>query len=176
MTDPLIRYHAAMSLDGFIADAGGGVGWLEHHHEPAIDFGAFMARHPVLVMGRTTYDQCLGFGWPYGGHDVVVMTSRPLGEAPAGVRAWSGAVGELAAELRRLAAGRGDVWIVGGGSVARQFLDAGEIDRLDVAIIPEVLGGGIPLLDPGSARRLELLSRESYPSGIARLEYRPAHP
>ncbi|HYC05171.1 MAG TPA: dihydrofolate reductase family protein [Azospirillaceae bacterium] len=177
MSTPLIRYHAAMSLDGFIADREGGVHWLEGHPEPTIDFGAFMERHPTLVMGRSTYDQCLGFGWPYGGRRVVVLTSKPLApDAPEGVAAWSGPVPELARRLRAETVG-GDIWIVGGGKVAQAFLEAGEIDRLDVAIIPEVLGGGIPLLSGGTRGcRLELLEQGRYPSGIARLEYAVARP
>ena len=45
-----------------------------------------------------------------------------------------------------------DVWIVGGAQVQSAFLAAGELDRLEIFLIPVLLGDGIPLF--AKAKRL----------------------
>jgi dihydrofolate reductase len=54
------------------------------------------------------------------------------------------------------AAGRRNVWIVGGGELVGQFADAGLLHEVIVQIAPVTLGGGAPLL----ARRVELRLEE----------------
>jgi dihydrofolate reductase len=51
-----------------------------------------------------------------------------------------------ARELALEAAGDKDVRIGGGAATIRQYLEAGQIDELHVAIAPVLLGGGEPLL------------------------------
>ena len=72
----------------------------------------------------------------------------------------------------RSAAGERDIWIVGGGNVASQFADHGLLDRVEVTIVPVVLGKGKPLLD----RRLtggpmQLLGARTFSSGMVGLTY-----
>ena len=50
-------------------------------------------------------------------------------------------------DLALEAAGGNDVRIGGGATVVREFLDAGLVDRLHVAIVPILLGRGIRLWD-----------------------------
>ena len=61
--------YIATSLDGFIADADGGIDWLMNVPNPDdSDFGFndFMQRVDGLIMGRKTYEQVLTFGeWIY---------------------------------------------------------------------------------------------------------------
>ena len=45
-----------------------------------------------------------------------------------------------------------DIWLFGGGSLFRSLAEAGFVDTLEVAIIPIVLGGGIPLVAEPAAR------------------------
>jgi dihydrofolate reductase len=53
------------------------------------------------------------------------------------------------------------------------LLEAGLVDGIDVAIVPVLLGGGIPLLPAPAARvKLKLKSHRVYEkSGIVGLEY-----
>ncbi|MGH3015519.1 MAG: dihydrofolate reductase family protein, partial [Gaiellaceae bacterium] len=67
MSDQRVVYYAAATADGFIAAGDGGVEWLS-------DFSSVGS----LVMGRTTFDQVLGWGWPYGEKPAAILTSSPL--------------------------------------------------------------------------------------------------
>lgn len=50
------------------------------------------------------------------------------------------------------------LWLWGGGELFRELARAGLVDGVDIAILPVLLGGGIPLLPP-SDRRLSLKLR-----------------
>jgi dihydrofolate reductase len=65
-----------------------------------------------------------------------------------------------------------DIWLFGGGSLFRSLLNAGLVDTVEVAIIPVLLGGGIPLLAPPARQaKLNLTGHKVYQTGIASLEY-----
>ncbi len=169
----MIRGYLAASLDGYIADAEGGVDWLEEFQSYDFGFDAFLAEIGTVVMGRATYDQVMGFGgdWPYAGKRALVLTHRPLGDAPEGVEACQGDIPALLERLR--AAEGGDVWIVGGATTQKAFLDAGGLDRLELFLIPVLLGDGVPLWPKGGpVRKLLLRKSESLPGGMIRLDYR----
>ena len=116
--------YVAVSLDGFIAETDGGVGFLDAVEGAESDYEEFLAGVGSLVMGRRTYDQVLGWGWPYEGMPTAVVTGRPLADdAPAGVYANDGR--DLSALVDDLAArAEGAIWLVGGGEVAGAFLRA----------------------------------------------------
>lgn len=142
---PDVIYMFAMSLDGFIARPDGSVDWLERF--PAnddFDFAAFEASVTGIVMGRATYDVVRQHAeWPYGRWPVLVATRRPVGDAPAGVEAFSGTPAEQVARLPAMGA-TGRIWMFGGGDLVRQYLDAGLLDSVEIGIIPVILGQGIP--------------------------------
>ena len=65
---PSASVFIATSIDGYIADADGGVDWLNDlqttHPLPEGDdggFGAFVSSVDAIVMGRTTFETVLGF-------------------------------------------------------------------------------------------------------------------
>ncbi|MGH7694031.1 MAG: dihydrofolate reductase family protein, partial [Gemmatimonadaceae bacterium] len=66
-----------------------------------------------------------------------------------------------------------DIWLFGGGELFRSLLEAGVVDGVDAAIMPVVLGGGIPFLPaPAKQTKLKLIKHKLYPkSGIMRVEY-----
>ena len=53
-----VRYGVGMSLDGFIADAWGGTGFLVS--DPTYDSAPFFASIDTVLMGRVTYEAGLG--------------------------------------------------------------------------------------------------------------------
>jgi dihydrofolate reductase len=65
-----------------------------------------------------------------------------------------------------------DLWLFGGGLLFCSFLDPGLVDTVEVAVIPILLGGGIPLLPaPAKQAKLKLTGHKVYGSGIVLLEY-----
>jgi dihydrofolate reductase len=170
-----VVYHAACSLDGFIATRDGGVEWLSEFEGDGA-YESFFAGVGSLVLGRTTFDQVLGWGWPYGDKPAAVLTSSPLPrEAPESAFAASG--DDLAGLVERLrGSAPGAVWIVGGGETAGAFLRASLLEELRLGVIPVLLGAGIPLLpaEGTSLQRLELLGAEGRRNGIVDLLYRVA--
>lgn len=175
--EPRFRAYLAVSLDGYIADAAGEVGWLDPYNSPEIDFGAFFRTVGATVMGRTTWDWSVAHGYPVASEGrCIVQTHRPLGDAPPGVEAFAGDVRELAAELRRELRGTGkDVWLMGGGESLAGFDEHGLVDRWELAIIPVLLGQGAPLFPRRSrpVTPLRLVNSRALANGVVQVEYEP---
>lgn len=166
--------HIAVSLDGKIARADGSFDWLEAYPPQEFGLDAFLAKVDAILMGRETYEVVRGFGdWPHPGKPTIVLTNRPLHDAPAGVEARSGDLAAVAAELE--ARGYGRVWVEGGGQVIRGMVAAGKFDVLEMAIVPIVLGDGIPLFPSGTPEfGLDLVSSEPRSGGALHVVYRRA--
>lgn len=164
MNRPRLVGWIAASLDGRIADAGGGVGWLDPFAGDDHGYEAFYAGVDALVMGRLTYEAIRSFGdWPYQGKPTLVLTARPLGPAPPGVTA---ATPDFALLPERLAAlGARVVWLVGGGQAIAGALAAGVLDRLTVFIMPVVLGRGALLVPQAPLRPARAAHSRPWPSG-----------
>ncbi len=176
---PLFRAALAVSLDGYISDKDGGVAWLEGTMTPEIDFAGFMKTIGATIYGRTTFDWALAHGYAGGGskHKVVVLTHRPLPpNIPGAVEAVSGDVRDVARRLREQLRGTGkDIWLMGGGLSIDSFHQAGLVDRWELAIIPVLLGDGIPLF-PRHSRGLDSLSlthTRALKNGIVEAHYEP---
>lgn len=150
-----LRYSVASSLDGFIAGPNGEFDWIIV--DPEIDFAALYAGFSGLVMGRRSYDVYVSTGGGVGPDLPTYVYSRSL---PEGERDGVTFARDAVAHVRALkAAGAGKpLWLWGGGELFRQLANADLVDGIDVAIIPVVLGGGLPLMAaPG--RRLQLRLR-----------------
>ncbi len=149
MAKTIWHCHIAVSLDGKIARPDGSFDWLEGYPPQEFGIEAFLAEADAIVMGRATYEIERGFGaWPHPGKPAFVVTSRPLADPSDGVEARPADFAVLAAELE----GRGyrRVWIEGGGQVIRGMMAAGKLDVLEMAVLPLVLGDGIPLFPAGT--------------------------
>lgn len=173
MAPPLFRLYLAVSADGFIAPPDGGVDWLKPYPPAEFGFDSFLTEIDTIVMGRTTYDQNLSFGsWPFKGKRTIVLTSRPLDTPPPDVRHWHGELTKLAAELKSSASG--DVWLFGGAKSVRPFLDGGLVDRIELYVIPILLGNGIPLFERSDRRvALRLEEAHSLSKGVLQVVYSP---
>jgi dihydrofolate reductase len=80
----------------------------------------------------------------YPGMENFVFTrSKPAGKRD-GVEYPSDEPSELIAALRKKP-GK-DIWLCGGGDLARQLLERKLVDEIGLAVIPILLGAGIPLL------------------------------
>lgn len=67
---------------------------------------------------------------------------------------------------------REHVYVCGGGGVVKLFLDADLVDRMEIAVIPVVLGTGPSLfLDGVPARKWNVESGEAHPTGVVQSVY-----
>ena len=171
---PTIAYYVAASLDGYIADAGGGVGWLPEGDADDYGYADFYANVDALLIGRRTYDQVLEFGqWPYPGKPAYVFTGHPPDANPYGVEF----VRSDPADFVRNVASQyhGTIWLVGGANLAEQFRRAGLIDDYLIHVMPIALGRGVPLFAGGGPHTpLALVETRAYDDGLVMLHYRRA--
>lgn len=170
----LVRYSVAMSLDGFIAGPNGEADWILM--DPEIDFQAIYNQFDTMVMGRRTYEAMKGAG---GGGSTpgmqVFVFSRTLRQEEHPKVTIATSPESVIAELRSK---RGkDVWLFGGGALFRSFAELGLADTVEVAVIPVLLGAGIPLLPaPTNQVALKLTGHKIYAkTGIVSLEYAVHH-
>jgi dihydrofolate reductase len=186
-TVPEFVYYTSASLNGFIADERNSLDWLfaVPDADPEMSTG-FLTSVGIQVMGSATYTWLLEqedlvaqpAKWAefFGDLPTAVLTSRSL-PAPEGVDIvfLRGPVADHA-EALVARAGDKDVWIVGGGDVAGQFLDAGRLDRVVVTVAPALLASGAPLLPRTvGADRLRLESVERVgPFAMLAYAVRPA--
>ena len=156
-----VTLFIAMSLDGYAADAEGGVDWLRGQ-EPGRDdmssYHGFIKGVDTVVMGWNTYHQIatqLSPGaWFYKGLTSYVLTRRRLPSTPE-IRFTSE---DACALIRR-------------PGVIRPLVRADLIDRFHISVIPTLLGGGLRLFgDLGGEHRLRLMETRSY-NGITDLVY-----
>lgn len=170
-----IRYSVAASLDGFIATEDGGYDWIVE--DSTIDFPAYLAKIDTLLMGRGTWE---ALQTPEGEALIAVMdvfvvsTTLQPGEDPRMTVISDDVVGRVAA-LKEMK-GK-DIWLFGGGVLFRSMVEAGLVDRVEVGVVPVLLGKGIPLV-PGLDRiaDLRLHSTEAFDSGIVLLKYDVVRP
>jgi len=122
-------------------------------------------------MGRKTYEVGLASGGDMSmpGIEAIVF-SRTL---PASQSRGFRVVGDDPREVvRKLKAKSGrDIWLFGGGELFRYLLDGGLVDTVEVAVMPVLLGQGIPLLPAGVQTQLVLSDVKRLPSGIVALSY-----
>lgn len=178
-----ITCFIATSLDGFIADEFGGVGFLDNINNSGDDYGytKFFDSVDSVMMGSKTYEQILSFGgYPYANKKSFVITNRieelkskttfqDTIEHP--VEFLSGDIGTIIEDLRNNTRYE-HLWLVGGGSLVKQLVELGMLDELRMFVVPTILGKGIPLFDEvNSFRFFTLLETITYAKGVVELHY-----
>ncbi len=163
-----VRYQVACSLDGFIAGPNDEFDWIPP--EPTFDFEALYAQFDTLLMGRRTYEVVRASVENFRGKNIVVasMSLRPDEHPDVEVvgQGLETRIHELRSEPGR------DIWLYGGGSLFSKLLAWNLVDTVEPAIVPILLGGGVPFLAPSELRsRLTLERHQVYPSGLVLLEY-----
>jgi dihydrofolate reductase len=165
-----VRYRVAASLDGYIAGPGGEIDWIVQ--DPTVDWSQLFAGFDTVLLGRRTYELTLQPGvpaWPAGWRIYVFSRTLAAAEHP-GVTVVSTESGATVAGLRSEPGL--DIWLFGGANLFTSLLAEGLVDRAEVAIMPVLLGGGIPLAGPGAPRsRLSLIRADASPSGVVSLQY-----
>ncbi|MDL4814426.1 dihydrofolate reductase family protein [Actinomadura opuntiae] len=186
----IIRLYMTMSLDGYVTgpqdspDAPMGIGgfrlfnWLDQRNDPGpsgqVYSEALASR--ALISGRRTYE--LADRWQGDHHDgvpIFVLTHHVPDDPPPGSVRYVTDVRECAAQARATA-GDGDVMVHGAGA-AQALLRAGQLDELELHVVPVLLGQGRRLFDDLPADHIELdpVRRLTTPQ-VTHLRYRVHHP
>jgi dihydrofolate reductase len=141
-----VRYGVACSLDGYIAGPSGEADWILM--DPEVDFAAMFSQFDTLLIGRRTFAAMAAAGQAESMPGIrTVVFSRTLRPADyPGVTIVSEDAGGVVARLRQ-EPGK-DIALFGGGALFRSLLDAGQVDTVEVSLIPVLLGAGIPILPP----------------------------
>jgi dihydrofolate reductase len=159
-----------ISLDGYIARLDGGVDFLFIPKDYSM--GDFLATVDAAIMGRKTFDVALKMGGFRGASMKNYVFSR---SQPAGDREGVVFVNKRpAAFIRELRKRPGkNIWLMGGGELAREFLKADLVDELNLGIVPVLLGEGIPLFPSGFPQRdFTLAENRTYSKGLIGLRYK----
>jgi len=164
-----VRYAVAASLDGYIAGPKGEADWIIMN--PEIDFRAVFEQFDTFLIGRRTFETMARAGRGETPGMKTFVFSRTLRQQDyPGVTVVAEKSEETVAALR--AEPGKDIWLFGGGSLFRSLLDAKLVDTVEVAVIPVLLGEGVPLLaSPAKLTKLKLTGHKVYKTGIVSLEY-----
>lgn len=171
-----IRYQVAASLDGYIAGPNGEADWITM--DPDIDFTALFDQFDTFIMGRGTFEAMVAQqGTAATPGKTTVVISRTLRQQDHPDVTIVGDYLEKTVTALKKKPGK-DIWLFGGGALFRSLLELRLVDTVEPAIIPVLLGGGIPLLPPPSSRvKLKLTGQRVYKkSGIVLLEYAISYP
>nr|WP_246569955.1 dihydrofolate reductase family protein [Lentibacillus saliphilus] len=159
-----VKVFIAQSLDGYIATKEESLDWLMTvEGEGDNGYGAFYETVDTVVMGRKTYDWVMsetnGY-YPYPGKQGYVWTSQKDRQSDDVVFTDEA----ISTFFERLKSETGkDIWIVGGGNLIAQCLEAGVIDEMIVTVAPVLLGDGIPLFPQGAyASKWTLAGTKTY--------------
>jgi dihydrofolate reductase len=164
-----------LSLDGYIARLDGSVDFLFMPKDYSM--GPFFASIDTAIMGRKTYEVSLKMGGgSFGGSSMtsyVMSRTLPPGERD-GVIFTNQSPAALIAQIRER---RGkDIWLMGGGELARDFLKADLVDELYLGVVPVLLGEGLPLFPRGFPQRdFALLENKTFSKGLIALKYKRLH-
>jgi dihydrofolate reductase len=163
----------AVSLDGYLASNSGDVSWLNDSMAKGEDYGfeETMKRTGIFIMGANSYKEMLKSGMAGGREHTYVITTAKNLKKGSHTYLYDGDLIELAEQVKSET--EKDIYIWGGGSVITQFIDLNLLDELNIAVIPVLLGDGVPLFGRlNHLKKLRLTEcRKFEKSGIALLKY-----
>ncbi len=155
-----------ISLDGYIARKNGAVDWLSMDWD--YDWTAFFKLIDAVLMGRKSWETALGMtpknkqkSNPYDAMETYVFSNTLKTSGVKGVEIVSGDLKEFVGNLK--AKDGKNIWLSGGGDLAKSFLSENLVDEIHLGITPLLLGSGLPLfLELEREIPLRLISCKTY--------------
>lgn len=174
-----IILNLAVTLDGFIEGPNGEIDWCIMDDD--MDFGSFITSIDTIFYGRISYDA-------WGNFQPDTATSPAEKEMWQGIHSKnkfvfssqsrqddnatfiSSDIAQKVAAIKQQ--GGKDIWLYGGASLIKTFINAGLIDTYKVSVHPVVLGAGKPLFEDLKERiGLKLMGTRVFKSGVVELTY-----
>lgn len=177
MTRKVILFIAE-TLDGYIAEENGNIDYLIDNNFTSGDvddreYEKLVKHVDTVVMGRKTYNQVSNKlspdDYPYDDFENYIMTRHP-GDGVGNIHYVNGEVVDLVKGLKNESSKK-DIWIVGGSSIIAPLVNNDLIDTYQIAIVPIVLGKGIPLFSEKTKFKEFTLESVKKVNGISYLTY-----
>jgi dihydrofolate reductase len=169
------------SLDGFIAKKDNSISWFEtaDHYEKGVEYSEeqtkeFLKTIDCYVMGARTYEHAAElsktYGWPYGEVPTIVLSHKNPQPIKWNIEIYSGDLHRLLNE--KLQPNYKNIWVVGGTSLVKEFIQLKLANEIRLSILPIILGDGIPFFDRVEREQaLHLKNVLAYKSGMVELWY-----
>ncbi len=182
-----IKLFIATTIDGFIAREDGSLDWLPGSDPNAPEaegaselsendggYGEFISTIDIVVLGRKTYEEVLGFGvdWPYGNCKSYVATSDKNYKTSTHNTFTLNKIDPVTIDELKTES-KLNVWVVGGGQLITEFLNHDAIDEMTISVFSTILGTGIRLF-PNNPKETSftLVKTKHFDTGFVNLTYK----
>jgi len=173
------------SLNGFFKGHGDDISWHRHGEEEGKYSEEVLKAGNTLLFGRVTYEMMAGY-WPTpmaAEHNPVVAVGMNKADKIVFSKTlkkvgWNNTKlikENIVDEIRKMKALPGaDMTILGSGTIATLFADAGLLDEIQIMVDPIVIANGTPLFHTiKKPMDLKLTGTRTFKSGTVILIYRP---
>lgn len=172
----------AVSFDGFIEGPNGELDWIVFDKDGGSDLMSFVEEIDSIFYGRVSYemwgnppitDESSDFERSFYGalakmNRYVFSTTQTSFEGDPTVVASSSA--KLVRELKKKPGKH--IWLYGGASLIRTFMNEDLVDEYRIAIMPSIIGEGKPLFSGiVSQHKLRLVDATPSNSGVLAVKY-----
>lgn len=171
----------AVTLDGFIEGPNGEIDWCIMDDD--MDFNGFLSIIDTIFYGRVSYDT-----WGnYQPDEKASLAEVKLWQEVHAKKKWvfssqnrqdpkatfiSSDIADKVAEIKNQD-GK-DIWLYGGASLIKTFIQLGLIDIYRISVHPLALGSGKSLFEGLQERiNLKLIKVNTFKSGVVQLIYEP---
>jgi dihydrofolate reductase len=177
-------YIMQTSLDGYVEDADGSIGWSAPDAEVNATINELTSSVGAYLYGRRMYDAMVYWETAYKAHELPqflldwakqwqatekIVYSRTLTE-PRSARTRIERAFDPDAVRRLKADAERDITI-NGAELAAHALRAGLVDELQMIVCPVILGGGKRFFPAGVRSDLELVEARTFHNGVVVLRY-----
>ena len=178
-------YGFNVSVDGYIADADGGIDWSDPSDELHRYWNDFERETALALYGRRIYDLMSAY-WPTAADEpdatpTIVDFARIWLAMPKVVFSqtlesvhWNSRLerGDPVGVVTKLKADTDGQMEVAGATLAAPVVRAGLVDEFRIVIAPTAVGGGLPFFPTLPSRiPLRLLENRTFPCGTVLLRY-----
>lgn len=170
-----IIYGFGMTIDGYIARKDDSMDYLKMTKEGEAVMMEFFAKIDTVLMGRRTHRVSQAMQKEEGAPEVPGFVNYVFSRRmkPGKRKGYEVVNGPLKPFVAKLKARKGkNIYLGGGGELARSFLQEDLVDELFIGLVPILLGDGRPAFPPSFPQRdFKLIECKAYPDGSVALRY-----